>query len=221
MPGLDPTTTAVDAFYGWSAISAHADAATVGSWPAYVPPAASSQDATTLAGSEPQWNAAGLYNGSGSAYLSIPGVSLTGAFTVVAFGQRRLGEAFNIVGKGGGANAGIVIDTDDTLYVAVDDTSYVSVAFAPASETPFLMVVRRSAGGAVTAQATGIAQQTLGTKSGTLTVGTLLARQGNEYNGFNSKTKAIGLWAASPLSNQNVTDLSTWFAANPDYGAGL
>lgn len=181
----------------------------------------STSTATSAGGTEPSYTLSGVRDSGRSAYLTLDaGISLTGAATVLVFGQKTSGQAFNVVGKGGGANAGIVHDTDETLYFANDAGSFVGAAFALVSNTPFLLVVTRDGSNVVKAQATNVAQTTLGTQAGTLTVNNLIARQGNEYSGTGSYFKAIGVYA-SLLSAAQISTISAWFLANPDYAAGL
>jgi hypothetical protein len=142
-------------------------------------------------------------------------VALTGAFTFYAIGIRAAGQAWFPVAKGGGIDSCIAVWTDNNVYFINDAIGVANAAFNPTGTYLFRMT--RDAGNVVKAKATGVAEVTVGTLSGTFTVNYLMGRQGLDYSNTACRFRNLHL-KTSLSSASEMAGIDQWFLTN--YGVG-
>jgi hypothetical protein len=189
-----PATTNGAIVEGWQDQSGNANNATQ----------ATSANAAGLATGASGINGASVLTfNSTSAYLQLANlVNCTGPFTLWAVGKRTTSTIWTPLNSTSSANGEACnVYSDNNVYVAVTPTTYVSTAYT-GSNGVIAIRVRRNTSNVVFVEATGMAEVSAGTLTGTVTVNCLAARPGQPFwNGS-------GNLHAELLLN-NTTDLVT------------
>lgn len=132
---------------------------------------------------------------TGDVTILMTPVVLTGALTVYAVGKRTAGQIWTLFGREiNGQDTCITVYNDNTCYFINNAAAQVTAALSPTGSFGFRLT--RDGSNVVKAKASGLAEVTLGTLSGTLTVGALFGRRAVDYSNTAGRFRYLGVKSA-------------------------
>jgi hypothetical protein len=138
-------------------------------------------------------------------------ISLTGAFTVYAVMKRGVSTISPLFGSNT-VSGSVILFSDNTIYIANDANAFVSTAYTGTNGANALMRATRDGSDSCKFTASGMAQATAGTRSGTFTVGTPFNRAFNtNYQDPANRCLALYIFNAV-LSAGDDTSMQTYLS---------
>lgn len=138
-------------------------------------------------------------------------IALTGPFTLYVIGSRSGSTIWPPLGLSSSGSTTCVIYLDDKLYFVVDSLGNVNAAVTVSGA--FAVRIRRDGSDVVKVAYTGTVEFTLGTISGTTTVGQVLGSTGSSQFGDNSDLFGEIVLCNTATSGADDTSMSTYFSS--------